>query len=374
MDGVGAARRLPRRVLLRGVRARREPADLLGRARGPRRRPSQGGVGARRPARRDRPLLPPRLLPPAARRARPAGRALPADRTRPACRSSSYRWRPSWSSRTTSGELVPVRLGVWRAQVGRVSLYLIDTHVDGNPDWARSPTPLRRRPGEPAPAGAAARRRRRPRAAPARPRADRLPPERGPLGVPPARADARASRGAGPRDRRGARAAPRLDRLHDAHAGAGGERGVRPRARAASNLGGLVARCGLGVGGVRRARQVEPGDNALRADAVRAPHVAVRERRLGAARRGVAGDVAPTLARPTRSHEVPITSVTNGVHQRTWISGELEELLGDTDPQFERARDISADGPVGCASQRETAAARLHRRRRVACASSTRTC
>src|SRR5262249_47759268 len=45
-----------------------------------------------------------------------------------------------------------------------------------------------------------------------------------------------------------------------------------------------------------------------------------------------------------RVDEVPITSVTNGVHQRTWISGELERLLGETDPQFERARELSAEG------------------------------
>jgi starch phosphorylase len=44
-----------------------------------------------------------------------------------------------------------------------------------------------------------------------------------------------------------------------------------------------------------------------------------------------------------RVDEVPITSVTNGVHQRTWLSGELEVLLGDTDPQFERARELSAE-------------------------------
>jgi starch phosphorylase len=43
-----------------------------------------------------------------------------------------------------------------------------------------------------------------------------------------------------------------------------------------------------------------------------------------------------------RADDVPITSITNGVHQRTWISGELEGLLGDTDPQFERAREQSA--------------------------------
>src|SRR5262249_28307746 len=44
-----------------------------------------------------------------------------------------------------------------------------------------------------------------------------------------------------------------------------------------------------------------------------------------------------------RVDQVPITSVTNGVHQRTWLSGELETLLGDTDPQFERAREAAAE-------------------------------
>ncbi len=39
-----------------------------------------------------------------------------------------------------SGALVPVRVQVWRAQVGLVPLYLLDTDVDGNPDWARAIT------------------------------------------------------------------------------------------------------------------------------------------------------------------------------------------------------------------------------------------
>src|SRR6266480_3555866 len=39
-----------------------------------------------------------------------------------------------------SGEVVPVRLGVWRARVGRASLFLIDTQVEGNPDWAITDT------------------------------------------------------------------------------------------------------------------------------------------------------------------------------------------------------------------------------------------
>ena len=60
---------------------------------------------------------------------------------------------------------------------------------------------VRRRSREPPAPGARARGRRRARAAQARPRADGLPHERGPLGVPPARAAARARRGGGPRPR-----------------------------------------------------------------------------------------------------------------------------------------------------------------------------
>ena len=97
-------RRLPRRVLLDRVRPRREPPALLGRSRHPCRRPSQGGVRARRPARRHRPLLPPRLLPPAAGRERPPGRALSRATTRAGCRSRSCRWLRSsrWPTRTGS--------------------------------------------------------------------------------------------------------------------------------------------------------------------------------------------------------------------------------------------------------------------------------
>ena len=39
-----------------------------------------------------------------------------------------------------AGQLVPIRIGVWHAQVGRVSLYLLDTKIEGNPDWARDVT------------------------------------------------------------------------------------------------------------------------------------------------------------------------------------------------------------------------------------------
>jgi starch phosphorylase len=38
------------------------------------------------------------------------------------------------------GQLVPVHAQVWRVDVGRVRLYLLDTNVDGNPEWARNIT------------------------------------------------------------------------------------------------------------------------------------------------------------------------------------------------------------------------------------------
>jgi starch phosphorylase len=40
---------------------------------------------------------------------------------------------------------------------------------------------------------------------------------------------------------------------------------------------------------------------------------------------------------------VPITSITNGVHGRTWISDELEDLLGHASPDFARAYELSDD-------------------------------
>jgi len=39
-----------------------------------------------------------------------------------------------------SSDLVPVAVRVWRVEVGRVPLYLLDTDVDGNLDWARAIT------------------------------------------------------------------------------------------------------------------------------------------------------------------------------------------------------------------------------------------
>ena len=126
------------------------------------------------------------------------------------------------------------------------------------------------------------------------------------------------------------------------------------------NVGDLVARCGLGWDEFAALGKVAPDDTrfGLTPFALRTSRFANGVSELHG--EVVAGDVAPAVARPA-VHDVPITSVTNGVHQRTWISGELEELLGDTDPQFERARETSDADAVGCAREREAAAARAHR-------------
>ena len=297
------AGRPPRRVLLGGVRPRREPARLLRRARRARGRPPQVRVGARRAARRDRPLLPPRLLPAAARRGRPAGRAVSRATTRAGCRSSSCRWRRSSSSRTTSGNLVPVRLGVWRARVGRISLYLLDTKVEGNPTWARDVTDtlyggdrenrlrqelvlgvggvrvLRRLGLEPI----------------------GVPHERGPLRLSPARAACASSSRS-----RASSADEALERLRAStvfttHTPVPAGNEVFDAELVRRNLEAARRALRPRLGRLRRARQGGPERHAIRADAVRAAHVAVRERRLGAPRRRLARDVARPLARAAQS-------------------------------------------------------------------------
>ena len=99
-------------------------------------------------------------------------------------------------SRVASRRRGRSRVRIWRADAGRTRLYLLDTDVEGNSDRGprRHLDALRRRPRAAAAAGARARHRRRARAAGARPRADGLPHERGPLRVPRPRACARAAR------------------------------------------------------------------------------------------------------------------------------------------------------------------------------------
>src|SRR5207237_129939 len=154
-----------------------------------------------------------------------------------------------------SGNLVPVRLGVWRARVGRVSLYLLDPKIAGNPTSAGNEV-----------------------------------------------------------------FGPELVRR---------------------NLEGLVERCGLSWDEFVALGKVEPDETGfgLTPFALRTSQYANGVPELHGA---VSREMWHGLWPEKRVDEVPITSVTNGVHQRTWLSGELEGLLGDTDPQFERARELAA--------------------------------
>ena len=281
----GRGRRAARRVLQHGVRHPRTAADLLRRPRRARRRPPQGRGRARRPARRRRPALHGRLLPPGDRQVRPPDRGLPARRPR-GCRA-----RPRG------------RLGHGRAR-RRDDRGGGLAQGRGGRNRRRPALPargrlahrcaLRRRPRASHPPGAAARRRRRPRAGGARDRAERLPPERGALRVPPARAAARARRRRR-RDRRRARVDQALLRVHDAHARAGGQRGLRrgarrPLRRRSRRRGRARPRAPARARPLRRRARLRP-------DALRAATLRLCQRRLRPARRGRARDVGTALAR-----------------------------------------------------------------------------
>ncbi len=241
-----------------------------------------------------------------------------------------------------TGALVPVRLCVWRARVGRVPLYLIDTHVEGNPDWAVTDTLYG---GD---------------------RANRLRQELL-LGV------------GGVRVLRELGLAPTVFHLNEGHsaflqlerwreyaaAGLAPEEALE-RLRSSTvftthtpvpagnevfdpelvrqNVAGLVSSCGLAWDDFVALGKVSPDEKnfGLTPFALRTSRYANGVSELHGA---VSREMWRRLWPDRELDDVPITSITNGVHQRTWVSPELEELLGDTDPQFERARDI-ADGPL----------------------------
>jgi starch phosphorylase len=241
------------------------------------------------------------------------------------------------------GNLVPVRLGVWRARVGRITLYLLDTKIEGNPDWARDVTDILYG-GD---------------------RQNRLRQELV-LGI------------GGVRVLRRLGLAPTVFHMNEGHSAflqlerwrelveeqevsaeealerlrcstvftthtpvpAGNE--VFEPELVRRNLAGLVERCGLAWEDFAALGKVEPSETGfgLTPFALRTSRYANAVSELHGA---VSREMWHGLWPDRRVDEVPITSITNGVHQRTWVSGELEGLLGDTDPQFERARDVPAD-------------------------------
>jgi starch phosphorylase len=248
------------------------------------------------------------------------------------------------------GNLVPVRIGVWRAQVGRVSLYLLDTKIEGNPDWARDVTDTLYGGG----------------------RANRLRQELV-LGV------------GGVRVLRRLGLAPTVFHMNEGHSAflqlerlralveedgldqtralerlrsstvftthtpvpAGNE--VFDAALVERSVGSLVERCGIPWPEFAELGKVDPGDTVfgLTPYALRTSGYANGVAQLhGAVSREMWHAIWPD--RPL--DEVPITSITNGVHGRTWISDELEDLLGYTAPNFKHA--LALDDSVIWAAHR----------------------
>ncbi|HXR12109.1 MAG TPA: alpha-glucan family phosphorylase, partial [Gaiellaceae bacterium] len=241
------------------------------------------------------------------------------------------------------GKLVPVRIGVSRAQVGRVSLYLLDTKVEGNPDWARDVTNTLYG-GD---------------------RLNRLRQELV-LGVGGVRVLRRLQLEPTVfHMNEGHSAFLQLERLRELVEEEGVDRDeALERVRASTvftthtpvpagnevfdaelvhrSLAPLVERCGFDWDEFGALGKIHPDDDvfgltpfALRTSA----HANGVSKLHAAVSREMWHDLWPD--RPV--DEVPITSITNGVHTRTWLGGELEELLGASAPNLEHALDVPAD-------------------------------
>jgi glycogen phosphorylase len=242
-----------------------------------------------------------------------------------------------------NGELVPVRLGVWRAQVGRVSLYLMDTKVEGNPDWARDATDTLYG-GD---------------------RENRLRQEIV-LGIGGVRVLRRL--GLDPNVfhmNEGHSALFQLERLRElvedqglnkeqalerlcgstvftTHTPVPAGNEVFDMELARRNLEPLAVRCGFTWEEFAELGKVHPEDTrfGLTPFALRTSAYANGVAKLhGEVSREMWHDLWPD--RPV--DQVPITSITNGVHARTWISDELEDLLGHLSPDFTRALELDEE-------------------------------
>jgi starch phosphorylase len=252
--------------------------------------------------------------------------------------------RPVVELADDSGGLVPVHAQVWRVQVGRIPLYLLDTDLEDNPGWARSITD-KLYGGD---------------------RQHRLRQEIV-LGV----GGVRALRGLGMNPtvfhlNEGHSAFLQLERLRELV-----EEGQLPRDAAVErlrastvftthtpvpagnevfdaalverNVADLVARCGFNWDEFVALGRVQPGDTAFGLTPF-----ALRTSRYANAVSALHGEVSREMWHGlwpgVQTDDVPIGSITNGVHARTWIKDELELMLGTEEdmgtPDFARAYDI----------------------------------
>jgi glycogen phosphorylase len=245
------------------------------------------------------------------------------------------------------GELVPIRLNVWRAEVGRVPLYLLDTDAEGNPDWARSVTD-KLYGGD---------------------RAHRIRQELV-LGI------------GGVRTLRGLALAPTVFHMNEGHSAflqlermrelvedenlprdaalqrlrsstvftthtpvpAGNE--VFDAGLVERNLTSLVARAGLSRNEFLALGRVQPDELGFGLTPF-ALRTSAHANGVSALHGEVSREMWHGLWPDRRPDDVPIGSVTNGVHARTWLADELDALLGTEEdtgtPDFARAYQLDDD-------------------------------
>jgi len=258
---------------------------------------------------------------------------------------------------------------VWRVDVGRVPLFLLDTDRPENSLVARwissrlytGTRDLRLAQYALLGVGGNA------RAARDGDRPVGRAPQRGPRRLRLARARPRRGRD---RDgaRRSARLGPRAHGLHHPHAGTGGQRHLRARP------GGRDV-WSAGRRGRPRPRPRHPPRalasrrrrRALRRHPVRAAHQPRRQRRQPPSRRGRARHVGALWPeRPVE--EVPIGHVTNGVHLPTWLGEPMRALLDRHlgEGWMARAADPATWAPIDAIDGAELWAARSEQRAELA--------
>jgi starch phosphorylase len=242
------------------------------------------------------------------------------------------------------GGVVTVRAQVWEVKVGRVSLYLLDTDVDENPEWARMITD----------------------ALYGGDREHRIHQELV-LGIGGVRA--LRSLGIDPtvfHMNEGHSAFLQLERLRELVAEQGVERDAAIQRLQAStvftthtpvpagnevfdpalvrrNVGELAARCGFDWDEFAGLGRVAPEDGGFGLTPF-----ALRTAAYANAVSALHGEVSREMWRglwPEHDvDDVPIHSITNGVHARTWISDDLAGALGAEEetgtPDFARAFDL----------------------------------
>jgi glycogen phosphorylase len=242
-----------------------------------------------------------------------------------------------------NGQLLPVRLGVWRVKVGRVSLYLLDTKVEGNPDWARAVTDTlyggdrenRVRQEVVLGVGGVRVLRR--------------------LGLDPTVFHLNEGHSAflqiermrelvedGGLDPHAAIERLRASTVFTTHTPVPAGNEVFDPELVRRNVGHLVERCRLPWDEFAELGKVVPEDTVfgMTPFALRTSAWANGVSELHGA---VSREMWHALWPDRPVDEVPIVSITNGVHARTWISDELEDLLGHASPDFSRALELPDD-------------------------------